>query len=158
MSLTTRQEAVMGQPFPAQHPAVVLRSHYKLVRALLAISMAAIVALSATVVILANDDDELAGSSSARSAEALPNAAVHSHPLEGTRAPAIRYDGGPEEGTRSIIPVPQAPDARYDGGPDEGTRALPSATPAPVPERTTDGSSEEQGQPVVVPSGPLGNR
>ena len=30
----------------------------------------------------------------------------------------VRYDGGPEEGTRGIV----APAARYDGGPEEGSR------------------------------------
>jgi hypothetical protein len=142
------QEAVMGQPFPAQHPAVVLRSHFRLVRALLAIAMAAVLALSVAVVILATDEDELAGSAPAAAGKAasLPN-------------PGVRYDGGPEEGTRAIIPVPQAPDARYDGGPDEGTRALPSVTPAPVPERTTDGSSEQPSpRPVEIPRSPGGLR
>jgi hypothetical protein len=150
----------MGQPFPTQHPAVVLRSHYKLVRALLAISMAAVVALSVTVVILADDEGEVsAPSAAAERAATPPNSGVHAHPLEQTApAPGVRYDGGPEEGTRAIIPVPQAPAARYDGGPDEGTRALPQATPAPVPERTTDGSSDEQPRSTVIPSGPLGNR
>jgi hypothetical protein len=168
MSLTTTtrtaaetvpvQEAVMGQPFPTQHPAVVLRSNFNLVRGLLAVAMAAVVALSAAVVIVANNDDELAGSSSAGSAATLPNQAVHSHPLEGTPAPATRYDGGPEEGTRSIIVVPQAPDARYDGGPDEGTRSLGSTATSPVPERTTDSASAQDSQSVPIPQGPLGNR
>jgi hypothetical protein len=153
------QEAVMGQPFPSQHPAVVLRSHFKLVRALLIVAMAAVVALSAAVVIVANDDDELTGPT-ARSAEAtaLPNQAVHSHPLETAPAPATRYDGGPEEGTRAIIAVPQAPDARYDGGPDEGTRAINAPTPGPAPERTTDGGSDQSTGQVVIPQGPGGPR
>ena len=47
----------MGQPIPAQHPSVVLRSHYKLVRGLLALAMVAMLALTAAVVIVANDDD-----------------------------------------------------------------------------------------------------
>ena len=47
----------MGQVIPRQHPAVVLKSHYKAVRALLAAALIAIVALAATVVILANDAD-----------------------------------------------------------------------------------------------------
>ena len=34
----------MGQPIPAQHPSVVLRSHFKLVRTLLILAMAALVA------------------------------------------------------------------------------------------------------------------
>ena len=149
----------MGQPFPTQHPAVVLRSHFKLVRNLLAVAMAALVALSAAVVILANDDNELAGRV-AQPAElpALPNSAVHSHPRDA--APGTRYDGGPEEGTRAIIAVPQAPAARYDGGPDEGTRATASSQPAPVPERTTDSGSAagESSSQIVIPQGPGGPR
>ena len=55
------QEAVMGQPIPAQHPSVVLRSHFKLVKGLLAIAMVAVIALTAAVVILANDEDQVSG-------------------------------------------------------------------------------------------------
>jgi hypothetical protein len=46
-----RQEAVMGKTIPAQHPAVVLRSHYRQLRALLAVAMIAVVGLTAAVVI-----------------------------------------------------------------------------------------------------------
>ena len=147
----------MGQPFPTQHPAVVLRSHFKLVRNLLAVAMAALVALSAAVVILASDNDEVTGRIAQPSElQALPNAAVHSHPREA--APGTRYDGGPEEGTRSIIVVPQGPVARYDGGPEEGTRATASAQPAPVPERTTDSGADESTSRIVIPQGPGGSR
>ena len=125
----------MGQPFPTQHPAVVLRSHFKLVSWLLAVAMAAVVALSVAVVIVANDGDEItAGGSSA--AAALPNPAVHAHPLA-TSA--------------------QAPGVRYDGGPNEGTSAIATAAPAPAPERTTDaGSSSESTSQIVIPMGPGG--
>ena len=50
------QEAAMPETVPAQHPAVVLRSHYRHLRALLAIAMMAVVGLSVAVVILADDD------------------------------------------------------------------------------------------------------
>ena len=50
----------MGQVIPKQHPSVVLRSHFKAVRALLAVALVAVCALAATVVILANDDQEAA--------------------------------------------------------------------------------------------------
>jgi hypothetical protein len=153
----TTQEAVMGQPFPTQHPAVVLRSHFKLVRNLLAIAMAALVALSAAVVILATDDDAVSGRiAQPADLQALPNSAVHSHPREA--APGTRYDGGPEEGTRSIVVVPQAPATRYDGGPEEGTRATASSQPAPVPERTTDSGTESSGGQIAIPQGPGGPR
>ena len=52
----TTQEAVMGQVIPRQHPAVVLRSQYKAVLAMLCVALVAIVALAATLVIVANDD------------------------------------------------------------------------------------------------------
>jgi hypothetical protein len=51
------QEAVMGQTVPRQHPAVVLRSHYRQLRALLVIALVAIVGASATLVIVANDEE-----------------------------------------------------------------------------------------------------
>ena len=122
----------MGQPIPAQHPSVVLRSHFKLVRTLLAIAMAAVVGLAGAVVILANDDNQIDTASKATPAVQQPT------------QPGTRYDGGPEEGTRAISPpaevAPPAPgiaaagsaaayedlrssgNSRYDGGPDEGTR------------------------------------
>jgi hypothetical protein len=165
---TTTQEAVMGQPFPTQHPAVVLRSHFKLVRSLLAVAMAALVALSATVVILANDDDELTGRiAQPADLPALPNSAVHSHPLSGD---ATRYDGGPEEGTRGAVSAASVPNgARYDGGPEEGTRDLGAAATVPNGARY-DGGPEEgsasianaggstENRPVVIPQGPGGPR
>jgi hypothetical protein len=130
------QEAVMGQPIPAQHPSVVLRSHYKLVRGLLAIAMAAVLALTAAVVILANDEDELSAATRAtpqvqpQPQEQLPaGTRFDGGPDEGTRgivvpplAPGTRFDGGPDEGTRGIVVPPLAPGTRFDGGPDEGTR------------------------------------
>ena len=78
----------MGKAIPAQHPAVVLRSHYKQLRALLAIAMIAVVGLSAAVVILATNDerDTNAGSATQLSAPGPTG--------------TTRYDGGPEEGSR----------------------------------------------------------
>src|SRR5829696_6529905 len=104
-----RLEAVMGKAIPAQHPAVVLRSHYKQLRALLAIAMIAVVGLTAAVVILAtNDERDLSASSATQRSAPGPTG-------------SIRYDGGPEEGSRAVAPA-QPPNTRYDGGPEEGTR------------------------------------
>lgn len=47
----------MAQEVPTQHPAVVLRSHYRNLRALLLIAMIAVAGLSASVVLLSTDDD-----------------------------------------------------------------------------------------------------
>jgi hypothetical protein len=152
MSTTANtQEAVMGQVIPRQHPAVVLKSHYKAVRALLAVALVAIVALAATVVILASDDDNATTS-------AQPKAQTQQQLPAGTR-----FDGGPDEGTRGIQAQAQAPapGTRFDGGPDEGTRgpqsyweqsdARTSYQPAPA-----DGFKERAGGPVVIPIGPGG--
>ena len=75
----------MGQVIPRQHPAVVLKSHYKALRTLLAVALVAIAALAATVVIVANDN-EASAPSNATASKQLP---------AGTR-----FDGGPDEGTR----------------------------------------------------------
>ena len=45
----------MGHAIPTQQPAVVLRSHFDHLRALLAITLVAVVGLTVAVVILAND-------------------------------------------------------------------------------------------------------
>jgi hypothetical protein len=122
----------MGKAIPTHHPAVVLRSHYKQLRALLAIAMIAVVGLTTAVVILATDDDR----------DMSPGSATQ----VSTPSPlgSARYDGGPEEGTADVSPAQarvtqsqafpglasQALEAtqaladgtRYDGGPEEGSR------------------------------------
>jgi hypothetical protein len=150
MSTTaTTEETVMGQVIPRQHPAVVLKSHYKAIRALLAVALVAIAALAATVVILANDDD---------------NANVASQPAaKSQQLPAgTRFDGGPDEGTRGISTgaVP-TPGTRFDGGPDEGTRgpqsqsywqqANPRTSYQPAPD---EGFKARAGGPRFIPMGP----
>jgi hypothetical protein len=121
----------VSQAIPTQHPAVVLRSHYVHLRTMLAVAVIAVAGLSAAVVVLALDDDAVTSVSvpATHVAAAGPNGSVRydGGPEEGTRAivttiPAgTRYDGGPDEGTRGIVTAPAA-GTRYDGGPDEGTR------------------------------------
>jgi len=41
-------------------------------------------------------------------------------PTTRATAPGIRYDGGPEEGTRDPYAAAAPRDLRYDGGPEEG--------------------------------------
>jgi hypothetical protein len=105
----------MSQSFSPQHPAVVLRSHYLQLRALLAVAMIALVGLTVAVVILATEDGGGTDASSAAPVSVLAPA-----------APGQRYDGGPEEGTRGLAPRDSAPSGgiRYDGGPEEGTSGL----------------------------------
>jgi hypothetical protein len=121
----------MGKAIPTQHPAVVLRSHFNALWALLAAALIAVVGLSAAVVILATDDErDTSASSSSATQVSAPG------PTGSTR-----YDGGPEEGTAdasasqprvtqsqafpglaSEANGAQADERRYDGGPEEGTR------------------------------------
>jgi hypothetical protein len=136
----------MGQPIPSQHPSVVLRSHFKAVRALLVIAMAALIALAAAVVILVNDDDKTIST-------AQPSA------QEQTLPSGTRFDGGPDEGTRG--PQAYAPPAgtRFDGGPDEGSRgpqpywqtSAPRTSYQPAP---ADGTKARAGGPRIIPMGP----
>jgi hypothetical protein len=103
-----------GKRRPHAAPRIVLRSHYTLVRALVAVAMIAVVGLTAAVVILATRED----------GDTIAGGAAHL----GAPAPRgdIRYDGGPEEGTRGALspvqPVSPAAGTRYDGGPEEGSR------------------------------------
>ena len=138
----------MGQVIPRQHPSVVLKSHYKAVRALLAAALIAIVALAAAVVILANDDDAKVSSQPQAQQQNLPN--------------GTRFDGGPDEGTRGISTgAAPTPGTRFDGGPDEGTRgpqaqsywqqANPRTSYQPAPD---EGFKERAGGPRFIPSGP----
>ena len=135
----------MGQVIPRQHPAVALKSHYKAVRALLAV---ALVALAATIVILANNDTDTKVSIAPKSAQVLQ--------------PGARFDGGPDEGTRGISTGAALPaGTRFDGGPDEGTRgpqsywqqaeARTSYQPTP-----NEGFKARAGGPQMIPTGPGG--
>jgi hypothetical protein len=142
---TNTQEAVMGQPIPSQHPSVVLRSHYKAVRALLAVAMAALIALAAAVVILADDEDR---------AVSTAQPAVQ----EQTLPSGTRFDGGPDEGTRGPQAYPLAPGTRFDGGPDEGTRGpqtpvVEPATRSSYQPAAPDEFKDRAGGPRIIPLG-----
>jgi hypothetical protein len=138
------QEAVMGKAIPAQHPAVVLRSHYRQLRAMLAIAMIAVVGLTVAVVILATNDDGAALS---------PIAAPAPQVTAAGPTGSTRYDGGPEEGTRGAVAGPPV-GTRYDGGPDEGTRGAVAAPPVGT---RYDGGPDE-GTRGIVAAPPLGTR
>jgi hypothetical protein len=140
----------MGQPIPAQHPSVVLRSHFNLVRALLIIAMAALLASAAAVVILANDEDQVNSAAVSKSAPAAQQ-----------QLPAgTRFDGGPDEGTRGLAAQPQSPvTTRFDGGPEEGTRGARSYYESPNQRSSyqpapADGFKDRAGGPTMIPQGP----
>jgi hypothetical protein len=99
-----QQEAVMGQAIPRQHPAVVLRSHYRQLKALLAIMLVAVVGLSVAVAILATNDDGTTTSTSSALASEFRTSYQPAQPsLQSTRP-----QGGPEESgvAAAIAPKP----------------------------------------------------
>jgi hypothetical protein len=116
----------MPQAVPTQHPAVVLRSHYRQLRALLAIATIAVVGLSAAVVILADDE-----ATSTRSATPV---SARTEPADGPRyihPPGQRYDPGPRDTVptqpRESVPLPAR---KLDGSTDtpptkKGRTAVP---------------------------------
>jgi hypothetical protein len=83
----------MSQAVPAQHPAVVLRSHYRNVRALLAIAMIAVVGLSVAVAILATDN----GATSVRSVHAASAPSESADGPSQIHAPGQGYERTPTE-------------------------------------------------------------
>jgi hypothetical protein len=144
MSTTaTTEERVMGQVIPRHHPAVVLKSSFNAVRALLAVALIAVAALAATVVILAADTDTKV-SVAPKSAQALPSGPAAARPIEpinyGGFNPAT---GTPESVQRQTLP----PGTRFDGGPDEGTRG---------PQSYSQSVSNAGGPQPVIPMGPGG--
>ena len=86
----------MAQTVPQQHPAVVLRSHYAHLRVVLVIALIALVAMTVAVVALATSDS----SSSTGATTSSPAAITAPGPAGNTR-----YDGGPEEGSRGVVPI-----------------------------------------------------
>jgi hypothetical protein len=140
----------MGQPIPAQHSSVVLRSHFNLVRALLIIAMGALLASAAVVVILANDEDQVNSAAVSKSAPA----AQQQLPV------GTRFDGGPDEGTRGLAAQPQSPvTTRFDGGPEEGTRGARSYYESPNQRSSyqpapADRFKDRAGGPTMIPQGP----
>jgi hypothetical protein len=173
----------MDQAIPTQHPAVVLRSHHRQLRGLLAVAMFAVVGLTIAVVILATDDDRDLSAGSANTPSALTPqeqrwsaydeaigaltpkqlAAAFS---SASVAPGARYDGGPEEGTRGVVSAPH-PGVRYDGGPDEGTAALTQrSAPATFDSNSIksppgvryDGGPEEGTRGTLSPTAAAGTR
>jgi hypothetical protein len=124
-SKLTTQEAVMGQVIPKQHPSVVLRSHFRAIRALLAVALVAICALATALVIVSDDADNVA------------TVAPKSTPQQQALPAGTRFDGGPDEGTRG-------PQSYW-----ESSEPRSSYQPAQA-----DGSKARAGGPTFIPMGP----
>jgi hypothetical protein len=153
----------MGHAIPKQHPAVVLRSHFNLVRALLGVAMVALVGLVIALVIVANDDNETTTAIQAAPATQLPAQTWPAYPTPEVVTPDRSFSGPAP--TRKLdgstdIPntAPVAPGTRYDGGPDEGTRGIRqsgSAAQAYVNPSTGLPGTRYDGGPEEGSRGPL---
>jgi hypothetical protein len=104
----------MGKAIPAQHPAVVLRSQFVLVRALLVAATIAVIGLSIAVVIVANDTDQAASKSGAASS-------VQSLRYGGFNPATGRPESAPLARPHTLPVVPAHPPISQGGGVDEGT-------------------------------------
>lgn len=96
----------MGQAMPRQHPAVVPRSQYVLVRALLATAMIAVAGLTVAVVILAGDSDDASSTSTAKPIESIRYGGFNPATGRPESAGNARHDGSLEERTSGAVPAP----------------------------------------------------
>ena len=119
----------MGHAIPKQHPAVVLRSQFNLVRALLGVAMVALVGMTIALVVVANDDNDSVSTSAVQAAPVAP--ALPAYPTPEAVSPDADRSYSGSVPTRKLdgatdipSPAPVAPGTRYDGGPEEGSRGI----------------------------------
>lgn len=132
---TTTQEAVMSKSVPVQHPAVVLRSQYRNLRSLVAVLLVAVAALSATVAVIAiNDDGAPTSTSSVANGRSYPNledpfqtrtqpTRPQSRPDESAIASSISQSGSRSYPTLNDPFQSQVEQPRPLGGPEESAVA-----------------------------------
>jgi hypothetical protein len=111
----------MAKATPREQPAVVLRSHFNHLRALLATATVALVALTAAVAIIATDDERDISGSSENPLCALTPKERHRVQALSSLSPAQPAAFG-----RGIVPAPP-PGTPYDG--DPGIFGRPPYTP-----------------------------
>ena len=113
----------MSKTIPAQHPAVVLRSHYQHVRSLLAVALVAVVGLSAAVVVVTVDDRTATTATTIH-----PPTARLGDPLQ-TRTQPTHQVGGVDESAVAAAIASKPPVS----GPDESRIAAAiGSQPTPV--------------------------
>ena len=156
----------MGQAVPTQHPAVVLRSHFNQLRALLAVALIAVIGLTVAVVILASDENQLSDNNSATPIGHINYGGFNpatGRPESAAPSGKTKY-GGLNPWTHQPVPLPQqehplrsrlesTPLLRrelrmYGFTPEQAAReALPGTRYDGGPDEGTNGSA-------VVPSSP----
>jgi hypothetical protein len=124
----------MGQAVPRQQPAVVLRTHFNQLRALLAVALIAVAGLTVAVVILANDSDQVGSASAAEPIESVNDRDFS--PATG-RPEWLLPKWTPEDGTSSareqdlrhlraggVAPTPGVHGTSHGGDSEEGSRGV----------------------------------
>ena len=115
----------MSHQLSQQHPQDVLRSRNQQLKALLVLAAITVLSLTVAVVILAVEED---GAKTVVAAPAMTAPVVTD---TATDTPGLRFDNGPDEGSRGPSAVTPPAGTRSDGGPDEGTRG-PRSDPTPA--------------------------
>jgi hypothetical protein len=151
----------MGEAVARQHPAVVLRSQFDHLRALVAVALIAVAGLTVAVAILASDSDELAAGTRGPVPAALSNTSVD----EGTRGPlpAALPKTSVDESTRGPLPaaLPKTsvdesargplpaglPKTSYEGETADVTPAKPRTADVPPGQPRI---IQQQGSPALV--------
>jgi len=121
----------MSHQISQQHPAVVLRSHYVHMRALLVIAMIAVVGLTVTVVVLVTRENSTASASLATpvtSSVAASGTSAGGGPID----PGYGYGGHPERGYRGDLATTELRRAA-DLATGNNPRGVAVTKPAPPP-------------------------
>jgi hypothetical protein len=99
----------MSHTVPSQHPAVVLRSNYQHLRALLAIAIAVILGLTIAVVVLATTTNNNNHNSSL--ARPATQSAIPANPSTRTTDRLANYPDAPQPSVSTPDPLANYPDA-----------------------------------------------
>ena len=130
----------MGQAVPSQNPAVVLRSHFNQLRALLAVALIAVIGLTVAVVIVANDENQGSTTSSAAPIGYIKYGGFNPATARPESAPLARQEHPLQSRVGTTQPVAPSTGSRYDGAADDGTSGLKDYS---MNSATGDGASAE---------------
>jgi hypothetical protein len=111
----------MGQAVPSQNPAVVLRSHFNQLRALLAVALIVVVGLTVAVVILANDENQGSTASSAAPIGHINYGGFNPATARPESAPLPQQEHPLRSSVGTTQPDAPSTGSRYDGAADDGT-------------------------------------
>ena len=133
----------MGQAIPRQSPAVVLRSQYRQLRTLLALTLVVLVGVSVALVIVANDDESTTAASLATPGQPIEYGDFN--PLTGKPMPNV---GSPNIAANPPIeyggfnPLTGKPMAN-GATPDESSIAAAISAAQPVEDHSGSGGPDE---------------